>query len=324
MTLIIAAANNEYSALVGDRRLTLPDGKVEDEETCKLTTFACKDAKVMMAYTGVASTGNERTGDWILNLLMDASEGGVSIYEVIENLKSLANSQVADIARRIGNGFWLELVITGFYFYDNQAHPKIWRISNLYNGPEFTIYSSGLIGKDTFFELGGATGSVTEKEKREIKSLLLQRKPVHGVEMKLVNAVKKASNNKNSFGKVGKQINSCILSSSPNEPFLATYHSNISQQIMYSVNSVLSITDGRGSMMKDGTLIVGHECPPVSLPKANLSQSCPCGSGLKYKHCHAKISYPYLPLSHSCELTEGSLDSGSKFTVRTYGAYGGG
>jgi len=48
MTLIIAAANNEYSVLVSDRRLTLPNRQVVDEETCKLTTFACKDAKVMM------------------------------------------------------------------------------------------------------------------------------------------------------------------------------------------------------------------------------------------------------------------------------------
>jgi len=278
----------------------------------------------MMAYTGVATTGKERTEDWIIDLLMDASEGGVSIYEVIENLKNIANSQVGEISRRINSEFKLELVIVGFYYSDNQVQPKVWRISNFHHGPAFSIYSAGFTDNGIFIELGGTTGGVTEKEKREITSLLSQKRPAHGVEMKLVNVVKKASNNKNSFGTVGKQVNSCVLSSSHNSPFLATYHSNISQQIMYSVNSVLSISDGRGSMMKDGMLITGHECPPVSLPKANPSQSCPCGSGLKFKHCHSKISYPYLPLSHENELTAGSLDSGSKFTVRTYGAYGGG
>lgn len=324
MTLIIAAANSEYSVLVSDRRLTLPNGQIVDEETCKLTTFACKDAKVMMAYTGVAITGNGRTEDWILDLLMDASEGGVSIYEVIENFKNLANSQVDEITKRIKAEFRLELVIIGFYYADGQASPKAWRISNFYNGPEFSIYSSGISDNDTFIELGGTTGGVTEKAKGEIKSLVSRKRPVFGVEMKLVNVVKKASINKNSHGTVGKQINSCILNSSHNSPFLATYHSNISQQIMHAVNSVLSISDGRGSMMKDGKLMAGHECPPVSLPKVNPSQSCPCGSGLKFKHCHSKISYPYLPLSYENELKKGSLDSGTKFTVRTYGAYGGG
>lgn len=324
MTLIIAAANDKYAVLTSDRRLTLPGGQVVDEEACKLTVFACKDAKVMIAYTGIATTGKARTEDWIIDSLSEASENDCSIYEVIENFKNIANSQVSEISANINGEFRLELVFVGFYFFESKTHPKVWRISNLYNGLEFVVYSAGSVDDKAFIELGGTTRGVTEKDRREIKSLLFENKPVHGVEMKLVNTVKKASRNKKSLGKVGKQINSCCLSSDLNAPFMATYHSNVTQNVMYSVNSVLAISGGRASVMKDGILTAGPEWPPVSLPKANPSQLCPCGSGMKYKHCHSKIAYPYLPLSHENEITKGSQDSGTKFIVRTYGAYGGG
>lgn len=321
MTLIIAAANDQYAVLASDRRLTRPDGTVVDEETCKITAFACKDAKVMIAYTGLATTGSGTTGDWVVDVLSEASDGHQSIYDVLERIKGIANAQYATLSAAVSCDFRLELVIVGFVFFDGTVEPKVWRVSNFHGDSSFTIYSAGPIKDVGFIEFGGTTAGVSKSERLEVKRLLALKKPPHGIEMKLVNAVRKAANNSKSLNTVGKQINSCLLASSPNSPFIATYHSNITQNTMYSINSVLATSGGKPFVMKDGRLQAGYECPPVSLPKVNPGRLCPCGSGMKYKQCHAKISYPYLPLSQEEELNE-PIESGKKFTVRTYGAYG--
>lgn len=321
MTLIIAAANEQYAVLASDRRLTRPGGAVVDEETCKLTTFACKDAKVMIAYTGLATTGSGTTGNWIVDVLSEASEGLPSIYDILERTKDIANSHYHTLCAAIGCAFRLELIVVGFVFSEGQVEPKIWRVSNFYGDSAFVIYSAGATIDTGLLELGGTVYGVSQSERREIQRILALKKPPHGVEMKLVNTVRKAANNSKSLGTVGQQINSCFLTSKPDAPFIATYHSNALKNVMYSVNSILATSGDKAFVMKDGRLVAGHECPPVSLPKANPGQPCPCGSGMKYKHCHSKISYPYLPLSQEEELNE-PLESGKRFTVRTYGAYG--
>lgn len=321
MTLIIAVANEQYAVLASDRRLTRPDGTVVDEETCKMTAFVCKDAKVMIAYTGLATTGTGSTGDWVVDVLSEASEGHQSIYDVLESIKGVANAQYTKLSSAVGCEFRLKLVIAGFVFSEGTVEPKVWRVSNFHGAPSFTLYSAGPIKDAGFIELGGTTAGVSQSDRLEIQRLLAQKKSPHGIEMKLVNVVRKAANSSKSLNSVGKQINSCLLASSTDSPFIATYHSNISLNTMYSINSVLATSDGKPFVMKDGTLQVGYECPPVSLPKVNSGRLCPCGSGMKYKHCHAKISYPYLPLSQEEELNQ-PIESGKKFTVRTYGAYG--
>ena len=316
MTLIIAVASHDNAILASDRRLTFPDGSVAHDETCKLTVYACNDAKVMIAYTGLASIGGDSTGDWIINTLSTASKEEHSIYKVIDNFIKIANSayeQLRDVR------FKLELIFAGYQYPDSGvAEPMIWKISNLDNDNEFkTIYCHG--DKGVYFELAGNACGVSEDTKSKIRDLMLQKQPAHGIEMKLVNTIKTASKKTPT---VGRQINSCCLNSSLNSQFTATYHSDITQRNMYAVNSVFAIANDSPSVMKGATLTVGKDCPPVSLPKAKPNQICPCGSGEKYKRCHGNIKYPYLPLSHEVDFTDDTiLKSGSKFTIRSYGAY---
>lgn len=322
MTLIIAAANSKNAILASDRRLTLPDGTVVHEETCKLTVYACSDAKVMIAYTGKASTGTDSTGNWILNTLSAVSKGAPSIYSVINNFTILANSEYENISHVLGEDFVVEIILVGFYYSGSGAEPKIWKISNLDSGKKFTLYSCGSDNDVVYLELAGNTRGVSDIAKREIKSLLLLEKPAHGIEMKLVNVIRVVSNDKKSLT-VGKQINSCFLTSSLNSEFTATYHSDMTQQTMYAVNGIFAVAeDGDAWVFKDATLTAGNDNPPATVPKAKDSQKCPCGSGEKYKHCHAKIKYPHLPIFFQDELkTPLTLSSGSRFTVRCYGAY---
>ena len=320
MTLIIAAANTENVILVSDRRLTLPTGEVVDEETCKLTVYACPDAKLMIAYTGLATTGTETTGNWIINTLSAASNDSPSIYEVLEKFKNIANSEYDGFSANLKTSFNVELIFAGYYYSDSHFEPKIWMISNRNTANEFEIISCGASSDAIFLELAGCIKAVSDKYKREIKHMMSQRKPFHGIEMKIVHTIKSASNSSKSLGKVGKQINSCCLSRKLDSQFTATYHSDVTQNVMYAVNSVFSFGGDNPSIMMDATLTTGPESPPASIPKVNPSQLCKCGSGEKYKRCHAKIKYPYLPLSHEFSFKDKGFDSGHNFIARSYGA----
>jgi hypothetical protein len=186
MTLIIAVVNDKYAVLASDRRLTFPDGTVDNEETCKQTIFACNDAKVMIAYTGHAtvkpcssspkcpkgtcSTGDCSTGDWIINMLKEASKTHTSIYAIINCFESMANAQHKSISNAIGANFTLEVVIVGFYYTEDKKEPKIWKISNLTN-LTFQTISSGLIDKVGYIEFAGAISSVSSKKSEIIRLL---------------------------------------------------------------------------------------------------------------------------------------------------------
>ena len=77
MTLIITAMSPHRVVQVSDRRLTLPGGKLYDDEANKAVTVGCGDAYFSVAYTGLARLRDKstrrwiRTDEWIANSLHD-------------------------------------------------------------------------------------------------------------------------------------------------------------------------------------------------------------------------------------------------------------
>ena len=75
MTLIITAMSPYRVVQVSDRRLTLPDGRLHDDEAIKAVSVHCDDAHFSVAYTGTAYMLDtrtrrwERTDKWIANSL---------------------------------------------------------------------------------------------------------------------------------------------------------------------------------------------------------------------------------------------------------------
>ena len=77
MTLIITALSPYRVVQVSDRRLTLPGGRLYDDEAIKAVVVHCNDAYFSVAYTGLAQVRDrrtrkwERTDRWIANSLHD-------------------------------------------------------------------------------------------------------------------------------------------------------------------------------------------------------------------------------------------------------------
>ena len=86
MTLLIALGNDRYSILVADRRITI-GGKVEEDEFNKITILFCDDARLAIAFTGLARVGDFRTNDWIRNELWDIGKETHFYRDIIERLR---------------------------------------------------------------------------------------------------------------------------------------------------------------------------------------------------------------------------------------------
>ena len=56
MTLILGLANQQQVILISDRRLSC-NGKVVEDESNKAATFNLQDARLAVAFTGLASAG---------------------------------------------------------------------------------------------------------------------------------------------------------------------------------------------------------------------------------------------------------------------------
>jgi hypothetical protein len=70
MTLIITLATADKVVQASDRRLTLPDGSVFDDEANKAICAGCKDAHFCIAYTGLAFVEGKKTDEWLIDYLI--------------------------------------------------------------------------------------------------------------------------------------------------------------------------------------------------------------------------------------------------------------
>lgn len=86
MTLILTCLTSEYIIQASDRRLTLPDGRLHDDDANK-AVFYC--GRVAVAYTGLARIEGRETAEWIGNCMKDADHPEVAMKEVARRAESV-------------------------------------------------------------------------------------------------------------------------------------------------------------------------------------------------------------------------------------------
>lgn len=130
MTLIIAAANKDAVLLVADTRLTRPDGSLYDDCAIKTIVLHCWDAKLVLAYTGLAIIEGKRTDRWLVSKLREANASRKAFLEVVELLRdqlTRVTRKNSDLGRR-----GLTLVVIGLGHSPNRVRqPAVAVISNV-------------------------------------------------------------------------------------------------------------------------------------------------------------------------------------------------
>ena len=91
MTLLLSLSNRSYAIVLGDRRLAQPDGTVGDDEANKLCVLFCDDARVTIAFTGLASYGGFTTQDWLRDTLYEIGKKTHTLADILRAFQAKAS-----------------------------------------------------------------------------------------------------------------------------------------------------------------------------------------------------------------------------------------
>jgi hypothetical protein len=89
VTLILTLLANQHIVQVADRRLTLPDGSIYDDDTNK-AVFYC--GRVAVAYTGLALIEAMATAEWIGLCMKDFTQTEAAMHHIADRAESYLQS----------------------------------------------------------------------------------------------------------------------------------------------------------------------------------------------------------------------------------------
>ena len=92
MTLVLSFLTQDFILQVSDRRLTWPDGSVEDDNTNKATIYC---GRMALGYTGLAQIKTRKTDEWLAGILARAQ----SSPEALEIIKNEATAHFRGISQ---------------------------------------------------------------------------------------------------------------------------------------------------------------------------------------------------------------------------------
>jgi SEC-C motif len=280
MTLLLAMVNEKHAVLVADRRVT-SDGRLVDDEQNKLCILFCDDAKLAIAFTGLATYQTFDTSEWIATTLSEIGAATGDIASILVEFTHRAEAAFATLA-------WLAPQVTilfcGFVYTGGTIESRLYVLSNAEhpagNTQGFSLYTYA----DTAPKVLAAGVSTALSNATHGGLLALLQNPTLSPQSLLHYAVKRlrtAAADGRSGGLVGEQFNAAVLLSPPDTIVTSTYHSARGSYSAYGANVV--VTQG---MITLGTEI--HAPTLLSGPEIRKQDPCWCGSGELFKHCHLK------------------------------------
>ena len=107
MILTYSAGNKTVQ--VSDRRLTVENGKLYDDEANKAVIVSCRNARFLIGYTGIARIGRKGTDLWLADELGNMGASSKTDDVIFENLRT-------KLVRDFGNRNPLTFVFAGYHY----------------------------------------------------------------------------------------------------------------------------------------------------------------------------------------------------------------
>ncbi len=279
MTLLIAMARKDVAILLADRRVSRA-GKMLADEYNKVCVFFCMDAKVAIAFTGVATFGAFNTADWISETLASAAIEHSSISDVIEALRAKLGPQMQSLGVEDSR---LTLLCVGYVYWDESPQACLYEISNVGQGgvacPHATLRVLSPNANTQFsVELAGAIGAVPDPTLRRLEGLLAneQLQPQDILRF-AVQHLQNASRSSAALNSIGEQCNSAVLYRAVDTVVTSTYHSAHKTNRAYAANVVIAGQAAfTGMQMRGPETLAG----PVIRPK----DASPCANMTCYTY----------------------------------------
>jgi SEC-C motif len=281
MTLIVALLNDRSAILLADRRLTV-GRNVVDNHYNKVTVLCCHDARVGIAFTGLARTGSFDTNEHIMKFLDAATY-------IDDKIDTIATDLAASLTKRLlALGLMkhpLTIVLIGYRTGGAGSHCLLAQISNLSEKglPQHSFaYETLPIVDDATAHVFGMHTAVDAQTRADLTRLAARKMEPQAALRKSVIVLDKAAANLKSNNTVGDRCNSVVILSEVNTPMVATYHVATTEQEAHGPNFVVTgHYYSYGSLMMAGEALAGSG----SLKK---NSPCWCGSRKRFKECHLK------------------------------------
>jgi hypothetical protein len=281
MTLIVSVVTPERTVLLGDRRITA-GGQTVDDSYNKVCVYCCEDARVTLAFTGVAAFEGFDTSSWLLRELHALGEAGIDkLFDALE----LIRRRLGPALRGVGLADqFLQIVVSGYFYDESGPNPFRCVVTNQADSgcsDEFVIEFLNTNDAASPVHIAGATSAVPSTSIDQLAKLASRKINRASLVRKAVEILQGASAAAPSLGTIGQHCNSVTILSAVNTPILCTYHAPEGTHSAYGPNVVIS----------GGGWFEGPEIMAMTLlagPSLHKNQRCWCGSGKKFKQCHLK------------------------------------
>lgn len=293
MTLILTAITPDFAVMASDRRLSTSRGVVTDDSG-KAGVIHTNDGTALYAYTGLAELGSFRAKEWILQALMEASDG--TLNETLYGFAEVAEKKFANLAYR---GHGITLALAGF---SSSVGPFMGAVSNLEDlsgaflpRPSRDFRTRILISPDSgAAELSGVMAhgiNQTEypTELNELNALVLASSPAHAIEGKASHLIRKLADDPRTQGAVGKNLMVSTLHRPPagRLPVPKATYMPLGEADRLHMLDVVDLRTAKPKIAFRDIEMVFEEGQRIG-PRLGRNERCHCGSGLKFKYCHGR------------------------------------
>jgi hypothetical protein len=312
MTLIVAMVNRRQAVLVSDRRVSR-DGRVvhlpyePEDESNKSFVLMLQDARLCIAFTGLASDGNGfLTKRWLPEALMESAAPDYLMGPTIQRFTERASRDFAKLSATPPLDKRLSVVFAGFHYNELPARAYCWLISNFedFDGAmlaggnataefncSFKVEKRPCEEAHALVKIIGHSRAFGADAMNSLHNLLMQDKPPRALVDKAVELIRESAKSFRTENTIGQQCSSLVLPSNPNEEAVGEYHSANPARTLY-YPTFIKAQGGGGAVytIAEPSSEVHVEGQPtvISVPRVGRNHPCPCGSGKKYKTCHGR------------------------------------
>lgn len=276
-------ARDDLAILVADRRISRA-GRLIDDEHNKICVCFCKDAKIAIGFTGIATFGAFSTADWIAATLAAPENAGASISEVVEALRSQLGPKMQSLGVEDHR---LTILCVGYVYWTAHPEPRIYEISNI--GAGGMACAEALLRvvapphpSEAFVALAGATNAVPAHTLERLKEILQNEKLQPQEILRFaIRHLQNAAKSSAALNSIGEQCNSAVLRREIDTFVTSTYHSARKTNRAYAANMVVAgRSEFLGVEMGGPDTLAGPDIRPKDL--------CWCNSGIEFRKCHLK------------------------------------
>lgn len=203
MTLNITLATPSYVIQASDRRMvSIPEGKVCDDEANKGLVIKADDGVFSITFAGIGRIYGKRVDIWLAEKLLDEGVPELPISQGVQVISRLATDWFGTFPKNLNKRH--SFIIAGWEKSGNDSSAVAWRISNSITDDGKTLESAmntfhvkkfDIKKPRALLQISGLTGAFSRDDKRRIEALLKTKLTPDKAEEALVNTIKRAALN---------------------------------------------------------------------------------------------------------------------------------